>query len=85
MLILTGPPILLFHQLLVPRPRKAQSIHILPRTVILAAAKRDGADFSEGVGARTAAVIYLVHLHYVTMSMTLSNYHLTKNEMDIGV
>lgn len=48
------------------------------------AAKQDGADFSGGVGARKAAVIYLVRLHYVTMSKILSNYHLTKNVKDIG-
>ena len=85
MLILTGPPILLFHQLLAPRPRKARSTHILPRIVTPAVAKPDGADFLEGVRARTVAVIYLVRLHYVMMSRILSNYHLTKNVMAFGV
>lgn len=85
MLILTGPPILLSLQLLALLPRKPPNTRILRKTVTPAAAKQDGADFSGGVGARTAAVIYLVRLHYVMMSMTLSNYHLTKSVMDIGV
>ena len=84
-LILTGPPILLFHRLLAPRPRKTKSTHILPRIVTPAVAKQDGVDSSGEVGARIAVVIYLVRLHYVTMSKILSNYHLTKNVMDFGV
>ena len=79
------PPTLLSLQLLAPLPRKPPNTHILPRTVTPAAAKQEGADFSGGVGARTAAVIYLVHLHYVMKSMILSNYHPTKSVMDIGV
>ena len=80
-----GPPILLFLQLLVPLPQKPRNIRILLRTVTPAVAKQDAADSSGEVGARTAAVIYLARLHYVMKSMILSNCHLTKSVMDIGV